>query len=143
MTRSRWWLTQGGGRLEELDPIECRRLLDSTTIGRLGYVTESGPRIVPINFVVAADAVLFRTAPDNEIARSAVGQWVAFEVDQADEFLQSGWSVLAVGVAEQASEELIRMLDVGQTPEPWASGDRVLFVTIPLTSLTGRRVLPT
>jgi hypothetical protein len=31
-------------------------------------------------------------------------------------------------------------MDVGETPEPWASGVRPLYLQIPLTRLTGRRV---
>ena len=43
-----WSLLDRGGRLETLDRDECRRLLGSTNIGRLGYCTDFGPRIVPI-----------------------------------------------------------------------------------------------
>ena len=45
-----WWsLTLRGGRVERLSPPECRRLLGSTSVGRLGYSTANGPRIVPMN----------------------------------------------------------------------------------------------
>ena len=93
-----WWpMWHRGGRLEELDARECRRLLAGTTIGRLGYQTVRGPRIVPMNYALVADSIVTCTAPDTEMARIAVKQMVAFEIDQADEYLQRGWSVLVVG----------------------------------------------
>ena len=54
MTDALWWfLTQRAGRVEHLTPSECRQLLSTTTIGRLGYSTSDGPRIVPMNYTVA------------------------------------------------------------------------------------------
>jgi hypothetical protein len=47
---SGWSLLDRGGRLETLDRDECRRLLEATSIGRLGYCTDFGPRIVPMNY---------------------------------------------------------------------------------------------
>ena len=138
-----WWSpVHHGGRMEQLDPQECRRLLATTRIGRLGYVSETGPKIVPMNFVVAADNVLLRTAAGNEVARCALNEPVAFQVDQVDEFLQSGWSVLVTGVAEELPAELLRSLDIGRTPDPWPAGLRSLFLQIPIMAVTGRRVHP-
>ena len=92
MTTAVWWwsLTQRGGRVERLDPTECRRLLTSTTVGRLGYSTANGPRIVPMNFTVVGECLIFRTTPQTEAGRCANGTQVAFEVDQVDEFLHAG-----------------------------------------------------
>ena len=52
---------------------------------------------MPVNYALAGETIVIRTAPNTEIARFAPGQTVAFETDQVDEFLQTGWSVLAVG----------------------------------------------
>jgi nitroimidazol reductase NimA-like FMN-containing flavoprotein (pyridoxamine 5'-phosphate oxidase superfamily) len=41
---------------------ECQRLLDSTSMGRLGYRTGLGPLIVPMNYRLVSEAVIFRTA---------------------------------------------------------------------------------
>jgi len=50
-----WSLLDRGGRLETLDRDECRLLLGSTNIGRLGYCTDVGPRIVPMNYTLVSE----------------------------------------------------------------------------------------
>lgn len=136
------YLWPAGGRVEALDAAECRRLLESTTVGRLGYTSERGPRIIPVNYAVRLDSVTFRTGQQTEVARLALGRVVAFEVDAIDDFLRAGWSVLIVGKLAEMSPSAVRMLNVTQTPDPWAGGDRTLFCEIPLTELSGRRIHP-
>jgi hypothetical protein len=89
-----WSLLDRGGRLEILDRDECRRLLGSTNIGRLGYCSDLGPRILPMNYTLVSESVTFRTGLDTEASHQLFDHPIAFEVDQVDEFLQSGWSVL-------------------------------------------------
>jgi uncharacterized protein len=131
-----------GGRVEELDAAECRRLLESTTVGRLGYTSERGPRIIPVNYAMRLDSVAFRTGQQTEVARLALGRIVAFEVDQVDDYLRSGWSVLVLGKLTEMSPSAVRMLDVSQTPAPWAGGERTLYCEIPLAEVSGRRIHP-
>jgi uncharacterized protein len=138
-----WWrLPDRPGAVEELDAPECRRLLASASIGRLGYTGENGPRITPVNFLLDGDAVIFRTGQQSEVARVALGRAVAFEVDQIDEFLHSGWSVLVVGQLREMSFSEVQQLDPSRTPQPWAQGQRTLVCQIPLGKVTGRRVHP-
>lgn len=141
MMKDSWWaMWHRGGRLEQLNTAECRRLLAATSIGRLGYQMDRGPRIVPVNYALAGETIVIRTAPNTEIARFAPGQTVAFETDQVDEFLQTGWSVLAVGKLNLVSEESLRMLATQQMPDPWAEGSRSVFLQLGTDELTGRRV---
>jgi nitroimidazol reductase NimA-like FMN-containing flavoprotein (pyridoxamine 5'-phosphate oxidase superfamily) len=136
-----WWEpAYRGGRIEVLEVSECRRLLVTSNVGRLGYATPDEQRIVPLNYVVFDEHLVFRTSSENDIARFVPGRPVAFEVDDMDGFLQSGWSVLACGTADELPRESLRAMDVGETPEPWAEGVRPLYLRIPLTRLTGRRV---
>jgi hypothetical protein len=129
------------GRLRELAPDECRELLDSKAVGRVAFGTPQGPMVLPVNYVVADDRVVFRTAPHNVIAMNISDQPAAFEVDDVDDYTQSGWSVLAQGTA--------RFLDPVDDvpddvrPDTWPEGTRSLFVSVPLTTLTGRRLLST
>jgi hypothetical protein len=102
-----WSLLDRGGRLETLDRDECRRLLGSTTIGRLGYCTDFGPRIVPMNYTLVSESVTFRTGIDTEAAHQLFDHPIAFEVDQVDEFLQAGWSVLCRGKRSTSGRSLI------------------------------------
>ena len=64
-----WFPLYRGGRVEILDVLECQRLLASAPVGRLGYTTDSGPRIVPMNFSLVLGALFLRTAPDGEVGR--------------------------------------------------------------------------
>jgi nitroimidazol reductase NimA-like FMN-containing flavoprotein (pyridoxamine 5'-phosphate oxidase superfamily) len=139
-TRIWWEPAYRGGRIEVLEVSECRRLLVTSNVGRLGYATPDEQRIVPLNYVVFDEHLVFRTSSENDIARFVPGRPVAFEVDDMDGFLQSGWSVLACGTADELPRESLRAMDVGETPEPWAEGVRPLYLQIPLTRLTGRRV---
>ena len=133
-----WSLLDRGGRLERLDREECRRLLGSTNIGRLAYCTDVGPRIVPMNYTLVSEALIFRTGMETEAGSYLISRPIAFEVDQVDEFLQAGWSVVVVGNAAAS----LRFLDLRQAPQPWPEGRRSLIVQLPLTTMTGRRVHP-
>jgi len=137
-----WSLLDRGGRLETLDREGCRRLLGSTNIGRLGCCTDSGPRIVPMNYTLVSESVTFRTGIDTEASHELFDHPIAFEVDQVDEFLQAGWSVVVVGNAQPLDEASLLLLDVGQSPQPWPEGRRSLVVQLPLMMMTGRRVHP-
>ena len=131
----------GGGSMRTLDRVECLEFLPTKKVGRLGYVTDDGPRIVPLNYTTTPDSIVVRTLPYGEVARSAVDHQIAFQIDDIDEFLQTGWSVLVVGTAKLVSvEELKQILQEG-APEPWAGGPRTLFLRIPMTTVNGRLVL--
>ena len=132
-------LTERGGRLGRLSPWECRRLLSSTDIGRLGYASADGPRIVPMNYTVAGDRLIFRTAPETEAGRCANGHPVAFEVDQFDEFLRAGWSVPAPARPARSPRMSFGCSTV-PTPDPWPEGWKSIFLQLPLTKIAGRRV---
>lgn len=127
------------GRFEELSEQECQELLAARGVGRIGFTGPGGPAILPVNFVLHGRDIVFRTAPYNLIATSVRGQRVAFEIDEFDEYLQSGWSVLAVGTARFDDEDELP-LDRFTKPEPWAAGSRPLYVRIADATLTGRRV---
>ncbi|MGY0056396.1 pyridoxamine 5'-phosphate oxidase family protein [Streptomyces sp. LZ34] len=126
--------------LVELGPEECRHLLSTHEVGRISVSTSWGPAIVPVDYRVVDDAVVFRTAPDASPA-AAAGSQVAFEVDHIDETLSEGWSVLVVGRARQITEpEAVRRLAGREYHRPWPGGSRDLWLSIDPTSVTGRRI---
>ncbi|MER6537001.1 pyridoxamine 5'-phosphate oxidase family protein [Streptomyces sp900105755] len=124
----------------ELNPAECRTLLGSHGVGRLGVDTASGPVILPVNYSVVDGAVVFRTA-DETTPSMAAGRQVAFEVDRIDDAFGEGWSVLVRGPASRVNEaEEVRRLTFSAYSTPWAGGDRDLWVRIEPRSVTGRRI---
>lgn len=144
MTAEAFWTAAGApnSRLVAMDRDECLTALGAKGVGRIAYVTDDGPRVLPVNYILAEDGVVFRTVPDGEIYRHALETTCAFEVDDIDEFFESGWSVLVVGRLHLLSEEDFARLRYGKIPEPWAAGPRTMFVKLPLLQLSGRQLVP-
>jgi transcriptional regulator with XRE-family HTH domain len=126
--------------LEVLSPQECWERLSGRGVGRVAFSTAQGPIVLPLNFQVVDKAVIYRTE-HSSAAAAAIGRTVAFEVDQLDEALSAGWSVLVVGAAEQAHQPAGPDISPGGTgPTPWAGGHRDLWVRISPDSVTGRTI---
>ena len=127
--------------LVELTVEECLTLLRRKDVGRIAMTTPAGLRILPVNYSVHEEQVVFRTLPYGEIANNVVDAEVAFEVDELDESLRNGWSVMAAGpcrrIEDPAQVQLVRATD---DPEPWAEGQRNLYFRIDWTTLTGRQL---
>jgi len=128
------------GRLTEMPAGECHDLMGSTSVGRVAFVDEDGPVVLPVNYVLDGATVLFSTSPANTIGRHLDSAAVAFEVDEFDDYTQSGWSVVVRGVAtfvpyDELPRDALR-------PFPWADGRRPLIVRVTPSSVTGRRLLP-
>jgi uncharacterized protein len=136
-----WAAVEVGTGLLELGRRECMELLAAKSVGRVAYPRDAGARILPVNYILAGDYVVFRTVPDGEIFRHALSSVCAFEVDETDEFFEAGWSVVAVGRLELATEEDFARMRSGRLPEPWASGDRWMFVRLSCEHVSGRRVI--
>ncbi|QJS13854.1 DUF1918 domain-containing protein [Streptomyces argyrophyllae] len=130
-------------QLRDLAPEECRTLLSTHGVGRVAVSASDGrPAVVPVNYEIVADAIVFRTAPDS-VAAAAAETEVAFEVDHVDDAMSQGWSVLAVGPASVVTEpEAVHRLTQHAHTTPWAGGEREMWVSIRPTSLTGRRITP-
>ena len=133
--------------MEELDENECLRLIGPGGIGRIAYDGRFGPAVLPVNYKLQDGAIVFRTAehgPLDEDLRTGIADAhykVAFEIDEIDPAAGRGWSVLVQGPAHHVEgAELDAARDAGV--EPWAPGDRELFVRIVPSRVTGRRVGP-
>jgi nitroimidazol reductase NimA-like FMN-containing flavoprotein (pyridoxamine 5'-phosphate oxidase superfamily) len=124
----------------ELSESECRELLAGEVFGRLAITTASGPRIVPLNYVVRDEALVFRTTPYSEVAREGVGHDAAFEIDSVDHARQTGWSVVAIGSLESIDQTELDDLSRAWVPRPWAGGQRHLYVRLRWREVTGRRI---
>ncbi|MEA2520519.1 MAG: hypothetical protein QOI81_165 [Actinomycetota bacterium] len=127
-------------RVSELSREECLRLLADAGVGRVAFNTASGPLIHPVNYVVDNDMIVIRTSPHAILGEHAVGP-MAFEVDELDATRGVGWSVLVVGTSAPVddTEESIRLRG-SQRLEPWAPGQRNLFLRITPSEITGRRL---
>lgn len=129
-----------------LEPIELSReesesLLRLGVVGRVAVSTPDGPHIVPVNYSVVDDAVVLRTTPYSVLGLHARDAVVAFEVDQLDQDQHHGWSVMARGRSEAVTDAgLLERIEAVCPPQPWAGGNRPLFLRIVWTELTGRKL---
>lgn len=127
----------------ELSLEECNRLLRSGVVGRIAITTPSGPHIIPVNYSVVDDMVVFRTTPYSVIGTYGMNAPMAFEVDHVDYEYWTGWSVLARGRGEPIAEaEEVQRINQSWPPHPWASGQRNLYFALRWNELTGRRLGP-
>lgn len=127
--------------LEILSPDDCRSHLGLGAVGRVGFVEEGGPVILPVNYTMDGTAIVFRTAAGSKLSVGMMQRPVCFEVDDWDTMTHSGWSVLAKGVADEvldaAEIERLEQLPV----RPWSRPDlRDHWIRIMVEELTGRRI---
>ena len=101
-----------------LDPGECMELLAAKSVGRIAYASDAGARILPVNYVLVDDSVIFRTVPDGEIFHHALSSVCAFEIDETDEFFRSGWSVVVVGRLSWRPKTTSLTCSTGGCPSP-------------------------
>lgn len=131
----------GFARFSALDDGDCRDLLRTHTIGRVGWQSEAGPTILPVNYHLDGNEIIFRTSPNSLLGALTDGVRVAFEVDEFDADTETGWSVLARGeISVPSSEDDRAWLWRNDPPVPWAGKDRVEFVAIGISELSGRIV---
>lgn len=132
---------QAGSRdLQALGPAECLGLLGRGGVGRVGFMTAEGIAILPVNFAVAGNTVVFRTAPDTLLAAYGNAP-LSFEADCLDEASRAGWSVLVRGHAHKVtSEDEVQRLERATQLEPWAGGARDVWIRITPARISGRRI---
>ncbi|MFC8452544.1 helix-turn-helix domain-containing protein [Kitasatospora sp. NPDC057223] len=126
--------------LRKLTPQECWDRLSDHGIGRVALSSESSPAILPVNYLVDAHSIVYRTSPTGAAA-AVEGSEVAFEVDRVDDAGGGGWSVLVVGTAERLDEEATTWLAAQPGAQPWAAGIRDLWVRVLPARVTGRLIL--
>jgi len=122
-----------------LSTEDCQRLLRAGTVGRVAVSTPGGPHIVPVNYVVSGDAVIFRTSPYSVLGSHARNSLLAFEVDHLEPGQEDSWSVVVRGRCEFIDDP--RELDAqddAKRPKAWVTGSRNLFLRLPLTEVSGR-----
>lgn len=125
----------------ELPYLKCAELLASGAVGRVAVCTPDGPRIIPVNYSVVDETIVFRTTPYSVLGTHAWTTPLAFEVDHLDPETRSGWSVVAIGRGSliEDPDELAR-IRAHWDPEPWAEGHRTLYIGLRWQDLTGRRI---
>jgi nitroimidazol reductase NimA-like FMN-containing flavoprotein (pyridoxamine 5'-phosphate oxidase superfamily) len=124
----------------ELTQHECAAMLAACSIGRIGFVVDGEPHVLPVNYRwvvhLQRSFIALRTRAGNVIDRAPPN--VAFEIDGIDDYHHTGWSVLARGTlhhvaADAATRELL-------DPHPWLAHDRDSWLVIAVDRMSGRRL---
>lgn len=123
--------------ITELGSNACIARLRGNHLGRLAFISEDLPVILPINFTYHEGMIVFRTDPGEKLDEVPMRR-VAFEIDGVDD--HEAWSVLVRGHAREvttalgAAYEALRALPVPiQAPGP-----KVHWIAIEITELSGR-----
>lgn len=121
---------------------ECRRLLATETLGRVGLSVNALPVILPVNYRMVDGKVAFWSAPGLKLDAARDGLVVAFEVEGAYPADGARWSVLVVGMAGEVTDPDVvrRARATGLAPTP--RGDRPHLIQIDPRFISGRRIGP-
>jgi uncharacterized protein len=129
--------------MHNLTVRQCVELLAQHNLGRLAFLAKVGvmPLIIPVNYVIDQDTVVFRSDPGSKLTAAILGAPVAFEVDGGyNERDQTGWSVVVHGHAEEVTDpaELARLEQLPLVP--WAPGAKAHYVRVRPGQVNGRRI---
>ena len=128
--------------LSVLSVDECLQLLSTHVprIGRVAFVSDGKPVVLPVNYVFSEGSVIFRTNSGAKLTAAAQSEHVAFEVDEIDSTWEEGWSVLIQGRAEEVVDPAERDRIEKLPLRPWGPGDKHALVRIMPGAISGRRI---
>ena len=115
--------------LREISKSECLELLASHRVGRVAYCDNLGPVVLPVNYVLDQGTVLIQISPRSTLARHLRSAPASFQIDDVDDFNETGWSVLVRGDAAHVDTPDLPADDEDR-PHAWAEGERTFHVRI-------------
>ena len=126
--------------LEILGRDECLMLLAGAVVGRIGASLGSTPVVLPVNFRLVGEQILFETGRGTKLDAATRNAAVSFEIDDFDRFSHTGWSVVAAGVAREVTDPaMVAELRAAKIPR-WAPEGGHRIVAIDISKLSGRRI---
>jgi len=132
---------ESAGTIEELGRDECLTRMATQRLGRLGVVVDGVPLVLPMQFAMDGETVVFQTNQGAKVLHAPLTS-VSFEVDHVDWDDGVGWSVILQGfgaditsAVDERSEELRSLAVHSWAPPP---ADRWLKI-IP-RKITGRLI---
>ncbi|MBO3752186.1 pyridoxamine 5'-phosphate oxidase family protein [Streptosporangiaceae bacterium NEAU-GS5] len=131
--------------LEVLSSEDCWKLIGSGGVGRVAFTGLRGQTVLPVNYRVHDGVVVFRTRRGGQMEEDLrtgmkdVDRGIAFEVDRIDEAVRGGWSVLLRGPAHLVTDDAFVPVSADDV-QPWAGGERDLYIQITPHEITGRRI---
>lgn len=126
-------------RIVEMTQRECGQLLAANHFGRIAVNDDTGPVVLPVNYVMDGDSVLFRSDSGTKLKAGLRGARASFEIDAVDEGTRTGWSVLARGTLTDVYDEAERARADRIPLQPFIGG-RTYYLRLLVYELTGRRI---
>jgi nitroimidazol reductase NimA-like FMN-containing flavoprotein (pyridoxamine 5'-phosphate oxidase superfamily) len=136
-------MAEDDATIEALSVSDCVSLLRDNNFGRVAFVVDDYPVVLPVNYRLAMLGgrrwVALRTRPGNVIDHP--GMNVAFEVDGIDPVHRTGWSVLVRGTLDHVDPDAPAIREHFDS-EPWLLTNREAWLIIEPVVITGRRLNP-
>ena len=126
--------------LEVLPFDSCLSLLAAVSVGRVGFTAGGEVLVLPVNFVLDGQSVVFRTASGSSWPAPRTGLPSPSRLITTTTSPNLGGASLISGRAEVVDDdaEIGRLSQLGL--HPWVSAvDRPFWIRIRPTSVTGRR----
>jgi uncharacterized protein len=123
-----------------LSSEQCWSRLRSQQLGRVVIDVRDRPHVFPVNYAIAEQAIVFRTAAGAKLEYGP-GSMSCFEIDSYDRHSLEGWSVMAFGRLEDittATDELSRTLRAIEI-HPVAPGSKLHSIALKVDEVSGRR----
>ena len=127
-------------RVDEIDEAGCRALLTTQHIGRVAYISDGEPMIVPVDYEVFQDMIVFRSDPGHKLSHIPLTR-VCFEVDGSHD-PDVVWSVIVHGTARDVTTALNEQYEqMRQSRVPtFATLADPHWLTVEIDAITGRRL---
>ena len=126
--------------IEDLTAEACWSRLAQVPTGRLCFVDDGEPMVLPMNHVVDGHSIVVRTALGSAPNNLGEGATVAFEADSTQPATCEGWSVVVRGHLAEVTDAH-ELADVSRLPlHPWASGRRDHYLRLRPWAITGREI---
>ena len=131
----------GRTRTDDLSRDECLQLLqEQSFVGRIGFLLDGRPMVLPVNYLADATSVVFVTAAGTKLSAVGGGAPVAFEVDYSRPLYHHGWSVVVRGVAHEVTDpDELDGLRRGPL-HSWVTPASEHWVRISIEEISGRRI---
>ncbi len=123
------------GRVATMSPADCWDLLRRVELGRLAYHHGAGIQIAPINYAVAGQHIVFRTAQGSKLAGILSNGDVAFEIDEVTD--EAAMTVVCRGHAVELTGEQALMVDQLRL-RPWVKSVKSHVIAIRVDEISGR-----
>jgi len=103
-------------KLLVLTQKECWALVKQAALGRLAFVMDDWPLVMPVNYLVDGDDVVIRSDHGRKLTAARQQVQATLQVDSIDRVHRSGWSVLVFGVATAVDDSVVLILPTAAWP---------------------------